>query len=933
MTNIAKIKKEVSCKALSTIFFAAKEKNIDLNLMTEGVPYELSYLLNKYERIEWWVWCKIISNSRKYFTQLEYEKMGVDYVERENYVEGFIFGFIFYSVSKLTNILKSHLFRVVSPMFSCINQKLQIIDKNHVRVEAYLDHVHEPCPEFFFISKGVWEKLGKKIGKKGFKVDLTITPRGAILDVAWNIVSLRLRLLERIHWLFNIRKAFWDLTTSHEELLNQYNKLEESKRIAQRQTTQLKTAYDITKDILQSFNISDTLNAINKTLVDDAEFSFAHIKLIRDAEGNAFEMEYYYGDAEIQTNPILYPIVINNEIIGELIIKPKLETDLSELEELLNYLLPIINISIHYSLALRAITDYKNNLERKIDDRTVELIKAQEKLSDTINLLKIAQQTQNRFFANISHEFRTPLTLILGMAEKIISSTSDDIIKDTAVIKRNSNRLLQLINQLLDLSKLESGKLKLEASKGNIVSFVKGVALSFESLAESKDITLNIQSEKEYIESYFDREMMMKILSNILSNAFKFTPEEGKITVAVKETEKKSVEIIIRDTGIGIAPEEIPKLFDRFYQVDSSHTREYEGTGIGLALTKELVELHHGKISVESKKADPGKPLAGFTQFTIELPLGRDHLKDEEIISSEKFSDQEILSINKSELRLKTIPSEREYDVMISKEENAEVEVDKTIILIVEDNYDMREYIKETLTDEFAIEEAVNGEQGVRSAIKTIPDLIISDMMMPKMDGNQLVKILKNDEKTSHIPIIILTAKAGQENKLEGLEIGADDYLIKPFDIKELQVRVKNLINIRKKLQEKYGRMEYHISAESSNPIEVKERKLSSIDERFLYKVKEVIEKHISEEEFSIEEFGNEVGMSRVQLHRKLKAIAAKSASQYLRSFRLSKAKIMLEEKKGNISEIAYSVGFSSPSYFTKCFREEFGFTPSDIND
>ena len=548
-------------------------------------------------------------------------------------------------------------------------------------------------------------------------------------------------------------------------------------------------------------------------------------------------------------------------------------------------------------------------------------------------VLKEKEETdkiKSRFFANISHEFRTPLTLILGPAEKIFSNTSDDHIKDADIIRRNSRRLLQLINQLLDLSKLESGKLKLEASKGNIVSFVKGVALSFESLAESKDIVLKLLAEKEFIELYFDKEKMMKILTNILSNAFKFTPEAGKITVSVKsnppllkgELKGGSVEIKIRDTGIGIAEEELTKLFDRFYQVDNSQTREYEGTGIGLALTKELVEFHHGSITVESEKGR-------WTEFTLEFPLGRDHLKDEEIISEgtaksfEKIAETKIL-IDSQSISKKVFTESKMKEIISNGKE--ELEEDKTIILVVEDNYDMRQYIRESLDSNYLIEEAVNGEQGVRKAEKIIPDLIISDMMMPKMDGNELVTILKNDEKTSHIPIILLTAKAGQENKLEGLEVGADDYLTKPFDIKELHIRIKNLISIRKKLQEKFRNPEYYQPAK----LKVEEKRLSSLDEKFINKVNDAIEKHLSEEDFNAEEFGVEVGMSRAQFYRKLKAITGMPASIYLRTVRLTRAKKMIEEKQGNISEIAYSVGFSSPSYFTKCFKDEFGYPPSE---
>ena len=558
------------------------------------------------------------------------------------------------------------------------------------------------------------------------------------------------------------------------------------------------------------------------------------------------------------------------------------------------------------------------------------------------------------FFTNISHEFRTPLTLILGPAEKIISRNSNDVIKDTEIIQRNSRRLLQLVNQLLDLSSLEAGKMKLMVSRNNIVSFIKGIALSFESLSEEKDITLKIFSEKEYIEVYFDREKMIKVLTNILSNAFKFTKQDGRITISIKtkppfskaeneervtpllkgelkedfplpkeELKEGFVEIKIKDNGIGILQEEIPKLFDRFYRADSLFTKESQGTGIGLALTKELVELHHGSINVQSEQGR-------WTEFILYFPLGKNHLKDEE-----KAVDE-----NPGKPMDKIIEEDYSFDNISRKDLGNEIEEDsllqeeKTIILVVEDNYDMREYIKESLGKDYCVEEAVNGEQGIRKAERLIPDLIISDMIMPKMDGNELTRILKNNEKTSHIPIIILTAKSGQENKLEGLETGADDYLIKPFDIKELRVRIKNLINIRQKLQEKFRKTEYSDTKreKGSQTGHLKNLNLKGIDEKFINKILNIIENHISEESFSVEELGNEASMSRAQFYRKIKALTGMSASIYLRTIRLTKAKKMLEEKQANISEIAFSVGFSSPSYFTKCFREEFGYSPNKIN-
>ena len=560
------------------------------------------------------------------------------------------------------------------------------------------------------------------------------------------------------------------------------------------------------------------------------------------------------------------------------------------------------------------------------------LLKNQVKLDEV--KLKEREETdkmKSRFFANISHEFRTPLTLILGPTEKVLSESKDnETKKQLSIVKRSANRLLGLINQLLDLSKLEAGKLELKASKTNIVTFIKGLTMSFESMAERKDITLKIKSSSDEIELYFDKEKMTNIMTNLLSNAFKFTPEGGQITVALslipspsgrgmsKGQGEGEVRITVLDTGVGISQEELSKLFDRFYQVDSSQTREHEGTGIGLALTKELVELHHGTISVDSK-------LGSWTEFTVTLPLGEKHLNDEEIVEEPVIlSGAKNLTEPVIDDFIKT-DSLSSFDKLRTPQNDNTLDEDKNIVLVVEDNSDVREFIKDALGNEFQIEEAQNGEQGVRKAEQVIPDLIISDVMMSKMDGNELTKRLKNDEKTSHIPIILLTAKSEQQSKLEGLETGADDYLTKPFDTKELRVRINNLISIRKKLQEKYSKGDFI-------PVKkIEGKKLSDLDERFMSKVMEVIESHISEEEFSIEEFDREIGMGRVQLYRKVKALTGKSPSRYIRSIRLNRAKNMIEEKKGNISEIAYSVGFSSPQYFTRCFKEEFGFPPSDL--
>ncbi len=521
--------------------------------------------------------------------------------------------------------------------------------------------------------------------------------------------------------------------------------------------------------------------------------------------------------------------------------------------------------------------------------------------------LEEVDKMKSNFYANISHEFRTPLMLILGPVEKLLSKISDeDSKKQAGLIKGNAKRLLTLINQLLDLSRLEAGKLKLKASSGNIAQFVKGLAMEFESIAERRDISLKVIMEKEDVEAYFDKEKLEKIITNLMSNAMKFTPEGGKISVKLSEITGNQVEIIVRDSGIGIPKSELTKIFDRFYQVDGSRTREHEGTGIGLALTKELVELHKGNIFVDSVEGH-------WTEVKLHFPLGRAHLADDEIIDSEDFKMRNI------DLAEEPVKSDSETDDTLN--ENL---LDKTIVLIVEDNPDVREYIRDALNEHYHIEEAANGEQGLRKAEKCIPDLIVSDIMMPKMDGYEMTRRIRQDDKTNHIPIILLTAKSDKDSKLEGLGLGADDYLIKPFDSDELLARIKNLIDTRRKLQEKF-------SAGTILLEKVDKPKMSYLDEQFMSRIMVVIDEHLSEEEFSIEEFGKDVGMSRSQIHRKLKALTGKSTSLYLRTVRLAKAKQMIENKIGNISEISYKVGFSSPAYFSRCFKEEFGHAPSEV--
>lgn len=519
-------------------------------------------------------------------------------------------------------------------------------------------------------------------------------------------------------------------------------------------------------------------------------------------------------------------------------------------------------------------------------------------------------QVKSRFFANISHEFRTPLTLVMGPIKDVLKNTETKEDRGRLQLAyQNAERLLQLINQLLDLSKLEANKMELLAAEQNLPVILKGIVMSFESLAKRRHIQFNFVAQKEAIPVYIDIDKVEKIFYNLLSNAFKFTEENGEIAVMITD-HKNHVEILVRDNGVGISSSRLPNIFNRFFQGDNTTTSEHEGTGIGLALVKELVELHKGSIQVESQEG------VG-TVFTIKFKKGTGHLKEHEI----HHTSASISSAN-------TIQQEDKVDLfsetpaLITTNNDIEQDDDMPVILIIEDNASVREYIKQHLVSSFQIIEAINGQEGIDQALELLPDLIISDVMMPKKDGYEVCATLKKDQRTSHIPIILLTAKAAAEEKMHGLEIGADDYLVKPFDTKELEVRTRNLIASRLLLRKKFS---------ESNTIEPRYAGNNALDKAFVENVCNIVETHLADEQFSVELLAREIGLSRSQLNRKLKALTDLSPNKFIQSFRLQKAKEMLEQGSGNVSEVALETGFNSTAYFIKCFGDKYGQTPGSL--
>lgn len=523
--------------------------------------------------------------------------------------------------------------------------------------------------------------------------------------------------------------------------------------------------------------------------------------------------------------------------------------------------------------------------------------------------LRKLDHLKSQFFANISHEFRTPLTLILGQIETVLTSKIDRNEKrKLEMATKNANRLLSLINQLLDLSKLESGKMEINSEQHNIVSFLKSLLYSFETLAESKEIELYFQSESESIPVRFDADKLEQVFVNLITNAFKFTEPGGQVSLSVSKNEKHTIEIRVKDTGIGIPENHLNNIFDRFYQVDSSTTRIHEGSGIGLALVYEFIKLHNGDIEAESHTPDAGDSLQSGTEFIIHLPIGK--------ITNKADFGENAFKLSQDEPGIDPVSAvSKHHDLKLYSSS-----MDKELLLIVEDNAEVREFIREQLQDDYRILEAENGSQGLEFSLKEIPDLIISDLMMPQMDGEEFCLSIRNDEKTSHIPIIMLTARAGLENKLRGLESGIDAYLTKPFKVKELQLRVRKLIEQREKLRKQFSESGL---ISTSNVTDNSEKE-------FLEKAISVVEENFTNNQFKVNHLAGNLNMSPSQLNRKLTALVDKSAVQFMISVRLQHAANLLQGSDKTVAEISYEIGYNDQAYFTRAFKKQFGISPTE---
>ena len=540
-------------------------------------------------------------------------------------------------------------------------------------------------------------------------------------------------------------------------------------------------------------------------------------------------------------------------------------------------------------------------LESLVSERTAEIRQKNEKI--------VAMEAlKTRFFTDISHEIRTPLSMISGPLENLINEhpQSEKSSEWLDMIKRNSQRLLQLVNQLLDISRLDSGHMKLVLEHSDILKHIRVLVNEYHSLAEKNHICYVLDLPEEDLSIWNDRDKIHKILTNILTNAFKFTPEFGTVTCRLKVLTKVQsprslqLRIIVADTVPGIPLQEHRKIFDRFYRSEADISYKAGGAGIGLSITRDMLDLLHGEIRVKS--------LVGTgTVFMVTIPLGKEHLDEKEYI----IKDQ-------------TEPGSGKVDVLQKPDESSILDGatgKDQVILIVEDNNEVRSFIKENLQARYKVLEAEDGLKGLSLATSTLPDMIISDIMMPGMDGNELCEKLKNDERTSHIPVIMLTARATTHDKIEGLECGADDYIFKPFSMEEIEARILNLLEKRERLRLKYS---------GYIGLDWDKITVTTLDEEFLKKITGKISQHLHEFEFDVGALQEEMAISDSTLYKKLKVLTGESPNSLIRIMRLKRAASLLEKNESSITEILMSVGFSNPSYFTRCFKAYFGVTPRE---
>jgi signal transduction histidine kinase/DNA-binding response OmpR family regulator len=656
--------------------------------------------------------------------------------------------------------------------------------------------------------------------------------------------------------------------------------------------------------------------ALTATMLYPTGGKEAILTAINILENKPFENEFKLSTTVIDSTNIRITKLQNEKLIAQQKDIDKIQQKIEGLGAITrNQTTTIYTISFFLGLAvlLGAILAYYLRENRKINARLAhqneEITLQQQQLLELSKKAAAASEAKVNFFTNISHELRTPLTLILGPLQELLQSSKlhFSLKPATEMVQKNALRLLRLVNQLMDFRKIEEAKMQVQASENDLPAFVAEIANAFNDLAKRKHITYSFQNKAGELAVWFDENMLDKVLFNIFSNAFKYTPDQGSISIQVqKDKDAKYALVRITDSGIGMDPDTAVHAFDLFYQGSDG---AYKGTGIGLALSKQLIALHKGSIELKTTK------WKGST-FDISLPLGDAHFSSEDKVA---VKQPYLLNLEDAKIYIEEL---KPYDHAPDETENPAQKTKEYSLLLIEDNPEIRTFLKNKLEHQFEITEAASGDEGIILAYELVPDVIITDLMLPGKDGIFVTDTLKSDIRTSHIPIIMLTAKSSLENQLEGLRQKADAYIIKPFNLEFVEETIRNLIRNREILREHYS---------SELPGEMQRASSSKkIDRKFVNEFSSIVEANLANENFGVDELSRAIGISKAQLYRKVKAVLGLNINDYILNVRLQKAKHLLNNHELSINEISFKVGFSSQAYFSTVFKSKFGMTPSD---
>jgi len=771
--------RELSCKALEPLFRGLNRKNLPASVLAEGIPYSLKHLTNRRERIEWSVYCRIIEKARQHFAPEDFEELGMVFGRSPYWTPVSIVARLLFTPMDCYHWLFSP--QTVLRFFAtCITPTATEMGDGRVRVTLRLEDGYEPCPEFFRLTKGALLEIPRAYGFAGARTTMSIMEREANYDIELPPTRSRLAVLRAVvGWPLLAWSAARHLKSAHEDLQRRYIELEEARDQLSRQATQLATVNTISQVVHRGLDLNDTLNALVDALVKVAGFSSAEVTLHSDMEGRPVERRVRKRVTLPGAEPIRTPLEVRGRALGLLDVCPRVGLRSDECQDLLNYLLPTLNMAIDNALTFTTVLDYRNNLERRVAERTAELAEARDHLTETVARLKDAQSVRERIFANINHEIRTPLSLItLAVAEirKMPASNEPGVAAQLDIISANVRRLLDLVGDLLLLAAAREGKLRLRPVRQELGSLVRPIVDLWSSLAESHGLTLALRCCEE-IHAEVDKAALERMVANFISNAVKFTPAGGRITVELRAEGPDQVRLEVADTGVGISPEVCTQLFERFVQGPPPVRPGHYGSGIGLSIVKELAEAHGGSVGVESLEGEG-------SQFFVILPRVR-------VAQAAALCEGRMVTVPPAfpePLSVPTTPLS-----VVSPPNN----VAEATVLVAEDDPGLLRAIVDVLRRQYRVLAAENGEQALRVAEQYRPDVLVTDIHMPNVDGLELIRRFRGSPGNRMAPVIVLTAFTDLGTRLSSFDAGAVDFVSKPFSPEELLARIRSQLAVR----------------------------------------------------------------------------------------------------------------------------------------